>query len=233
METVIPFDWHRLLIGEHGALFLAEIIVRVLIIWTWTALLLRWIGGRSIAQLSIVEFLLVIALGSAVGDAMFYPEVPLLHAMLVILLVVGFDKGIDLALRRWSRAKSFIDGVPVEVIRDGVLVCDGLKVRRLSALELMELLRVEGVSNLGAVARGYLEPSGYLSLFAADPSRPGLAIVPPVELGQSPAPAAGAPKCCANCGAIAQTADAACAACGGTEWAAVSKAQAFGGRNAG
>ena len=43
--------------------------------------MLRWIGSRTIAQLSTVEFLLVIALGSAVGDSMFYAEVPLLHAL--------------------------------------------------------------------------------------------------------------------------------------------------------
>jgi uncharacterized membrane protein YcaP (DUF421 family) len=44
--------------------------------------LVRWVGGRGVAQLSLIEFLLVIAPGSAVGDALFYPEVPLLHAML-------------------------------------------------------------------------------------------------------------------------------------------------------
>ena len=97
MDDVVPFDWQRMLLGDAPTWFVLEVAFRVLVIWLWTALLLRWIGGRSIAQLSIVEFLLVIALGSAVGDAMFYPEVPLLHAMLVILLVVCFDKLIDVA----------------------------------------------------------------------------------------------------------------------------------------
>jgi len=39
--------------------------------------------------MSTAKFLMVIALGSAVGDAMFYPLVPLLHAKLVITWVVG------------------------------------------------------------------------------------------------------------------------------------------------
>lgn len=46
------------------------------VIYAYSLLLIRWVGGRGIAQMSTVEFLLVIALGSAVGDAIFYPEVP-------------------------------------------------------------------------------------------------------------------------------------------------------------
>lgn len=73
-EPVVAFDLGRMLLGDDPPLFLAEILVRTLIIYGWTLLLLRWVGGRSIAQLSIIEFLLVIALGSAVGDALFYPR---------------------------------------------------------------------------------------------------------------------------------------------------------------
>lgn len=80
MDAITPFDWFRLFLGEDPPLFYLEIVFRILVIWIWTMVLLRWIGGRSISQLSVVEFLLVIALGSAVGDAMFYPEVPLAHA---------------------------------------------------------------------------------------------------------------------------------------------------------
>jgi uncharacterized membrane protein YcaP (DUF421 family) len=211
-----------MLLGDAPTWFMAEVAFRVLIIWLWTALLLRWIGGRSIAQLSIVEFLLVIALGSAVGDAMFYPEVPLLHAMLVILLVVCFDKLIDIALRRWSGAKAVIDGRPVEVLRDGRILCDGLQARRLSALELMELFRLKGVENLGSLRLAYLEPSGELSMFKADPPRPGLAIVPPVELTDLPAARTGETICCGNCGKISDDDSAPCDECGETAWTVAS-----------
>lgn len=63
-------------------------------------LLLRWLGSRTIGQLSTIEFLLVIALGSAVGDAMFYPDVPLIHALLVVMVVVVANKLLDLPAAR-------------------------------------------------------------------------------------------------------------------------------------
>lgn len=218
MDTIIPFDWHRLLLGEAPPLFLLEILVRVVVIWTWTVGLLRWIGGRSISQMSIVEFLLVIALGSAVGDAMFYPDVPLTHAMLVILAVVLLDKALDTAIRRWPRAKRLVDGLPVEVVRDGRILCDGAVSRGLGTHELMEMLRLHGVENLGDLRRAYLEPSGELSLFRFDRPRPGLAIVPPLELCDPPPPGPDDQPCCLNCGDLPPVAGEVCDCCGQDRW---------------
>ena len=65
MDQITAFDWQRIFVGDEPPLFLLEIVFRIAVIWPWTMILLRWIGGRSISQLSLVEFLLVIALGSA------------------------------------------------------------------------------------------------------------------------------------------------------------------------
>lgn len=192
MEPISPFDLLRLFIGDQPPLFLFEIIFRTVVIYVYTLILLRWIGGRSIAQLSVVEFLLVIGLGSAVGDAMFYPEVPLMHAMLAITVIVLLDKAIDMLIRRYRTAKQIIDGGPVEVLRDGRILCDGLATREMGAAELTEILRLQGIRNLGEVGHAYLEASGQLSLFRADPPKAGLAIVPPLEV--APPAAAGAAR---------------------------------------
>lgn len=200
MET-IPFDLVRMLIGDEPVWFLAEIVLRTTIIYLYTLALLRWIGGRSISQLSVVEFLLVIALGSAVGDAAFYPDVPLLHAMVVITVVVLIDKAMDYGIRRWQGVKNLVDGMPSEIVRDGRILCDGLISRGLGTLEVMELLRREGIENLGQVRYAYIESSGALSVFRVTTALPGLPIVPPPEIRAATIPSHGQPQCCANCGA--------------------------------
>lgn len=203
MEAITPFDWLRLFLGDDPPLFYLEIVFRILIIWIWTMVLLRWIGGRSISQLSVVEFLLVIALGSAVGDAMFYPEVPLAHAMLVIAVLVVLDKAVDYAIRRYHLAKRIIDGQPELLLRDGVILCDGLSARQLGPLELMEMLRLKGVENLASLRVVYLEPSGMLSMFPAQHPQCGLSIMPPREERLDDVPTSGAVACCENCGLVA------------------------------
>ena len=214
MDPIIPFDPGRMLWGSAPALFYAEILVRVILIWVWTVLLLRWVGGRSVSQMSVVEFLLVIALGSAVGDPMFQPDVPILHAMFVILLVVLADKAVDYALQHWPRAKRFVDGTPTEILRDGHLRVAGLKAERVGAPEVMELLRLKGIRNLGELEFAFMEPSGDLSIFHADPPRPGLAIVPPLELRDLPPPDGGSDRCCVTCGQTRAPGAAVCPECG-------------------
>ena len=227
MEQIVPFDWHRMLVGSEPPLFALEILFRTSVIWLWSMALLRWVGGRTISQLSLIEFLLVIALGSAVGDAMFYPEVPLLHAMLVIAIVITIDKSVDAAVRRFKTVKRIVDGVPVAVLKDGVLIGDGMQAREVGTREVMELLRIRGVENLGSVRAVYMEPSGQVSVFPQDPPRVGLPIVPPPEISEE---ATGShPLCCGNCGqgqvgdvigisAITVTRDVQCSNCGHKRW---------------
>lgn len=218
MESFVPFDLPRMFLGDDPPLILAELAVRVVIIWLWTIVLLRWVGGRSVSQMSVVEFLLVIALGSAVGDGMYMPEVPLFHAMLVILLVIIADKSLDYSMRRWSKVKAVVDGIPVEVIRDGQILHAGIVSRNIGEMELMEALRISGIRNLGVVDVAYMEPSGKLSIFRAEVPRPGLCIVPPVELCKPEPPANGDTPCCLRCGRVGTPTGPQCDICGHQEW---------------
>ena len=223
-QPVVAFDWMRMFMGDEPPLFLLEIVFRIAVIWLWTLVLLRWIGGRSVAQLSLTEFLLVIALGSAVGDSLFYPDVPLIHAMLVVLGIVCLDKLVDVVIRRWTKAKAVIDGVPNEVLRDGHIRGDGLSVNKISGYELLEMLRLKGVMNLASVSHAYIEPSGQLSAFPARSPGLGLAIVPPPELG-TPPPGDG-PNCCCGCGLLRDD-PGRCPACGSLRQTPAMQAEAW------
>lgn len=86
-DPVAPFGLWRMFIGEHPPQFYLEALFRTLPIYSYTLALIRWTGGRSVAQLSMTDMLLVITLGSAVGDATFYPDVPLFEAVLVITAI--------------------------------------------------------------------------------------------------------------------------------------------------
>lgn len=226
-EPVIAFDLARMFLGDAPPMFFAEIVVRTLVIYGYALALIRWVGGRGVAQLSLVEFLLVIALGSAVGDAAFYPEVPLLHAMLVVTGVVAINKALDLLIQRHDAAKDLIDGVPVALVRDGRLLPEGMKARAIGAAEVVAALRLKEIRHLGEVEHAFLEADGALSVFRAATPRPGLSIVPPAEIAP-PEPlrdAAAAPEgaaCCAHCGALAPAAqvlpDRACPHCGEALW---------------
>jgi uncharacterized membrane protein YcaP (DUF421 family) len=227
-QPIIAFDLQRMLFGDAPPLFLLEIVFRTCIIYAWALLLLRWLGSRTIGQLSTIEFLLVIALGSAVGDAMFYPEVPLLHALLVITLVIGLNKGLDLLVVRSKRAERILDGEPKELILDGVVCQQFFGSSTMGVSELFQQLREKGIEHLGQVGRAYVEPDGVLTVYRPLEARPGLAIVPPFEIEPPVLVAADAPAtgngalACTRCGTLQQLAAGMnpgnCPHCGNSHW---------------
>ena len=209
MSDVAPFDWVRLLVGDAPPLFYLEIAFRTLVVFVWLIVLLRATGRRSLAQLSAIEFAIVIALGSAVGDPMFYPEVPLLHAMLVMALVVGLQHAMALLIRRSERIETLIEGRPSELVRGGCLRLGELERAKLSREDVCETLRNHNVRQLGEVQRAYFEQNGQLSLFTHPDGTapPGLPIVPPWDLEPPsmlpPGTVHNDPLACLSCGALA------------------------------
>jgi uncharacterized membrane protein YcaP (DUF421 family) len=228
-QPFAAFELGRMLLGEAPPLYLLEVVLRTVIVYGYTFLLLRWIGGRTVAQLSMVEFLLVIALGSAVGDSLFYPDVPLLPALLAITVVVLINKALDLAILRWKRAKRLVDGMPRLAVERGRIITETLRHDSLGADEFLSKLRVEGVRNLGEVETAYVEPDGRVSVFRLDTPIPGLRVAPPHEI-RPPAPltdpdlAPGGMACCVICGGITPAIDVIpdgnCPRCDNRRWTA-------------
>ena len=223
-QAIVAFDLKRMLIGEEPPLFLLEIAIRTIVIYAYTLLLLRWLGSRTVGQLSTVEFLLVIALGSAVGDAMFYPDVPLLQAMLVVTVVVVANKVLDLSIAKSRRAERLLDGKPREVVRDGVVARQFLDENWMSRYELFQELREAGIEQLGEVRRAYIEKDGKVTVFRQKGHIPkGLPIVPPsqIEPHQLVSPngrtADDGKLVCATCGNKHEGSDQ-CSNCERTEW---------------
>lgn len=157
-------DLHRIFMGDQELAFLLEVLFRTAVIYFYTLALMRWIGGRSVAQLSIVEFLLVISIGSAVGDSLFYPDVPLLPAMAAIFLVVLCNKLLDEAILRSARMARLFAGCPKVVVLDGQVHRAQIRREGIGIEELYMKLREKGVTHLGDVRLAVLEANGTLSV---------------------------------------------------------------------
>ena len=165
MDPVTPFDWHRIFVGTQPALFYAEIVFRVLVIWLWALLLIRHMGKGGSRNVSPMENLVVIALGSATGDSMLYPEVPLTAAMLIVAMIVGLSRG----LAHWQGdskpVNDFTDGKPLLMLRDGCVIDDALGQARLRKEELYSMLRCDGHRHTRELEYVFMETDGCLSCF--------------------------------------------------------------------
>jgi len=157
------FDLYRIFFGIGSCWYLIEILFRTVFMFLYTLANVRLTGKRSIGQLSSFEFIIVIALGSAVGDPMFL-QVPLIHAMLVITTVVLLQKIIAKWCDKSQKFEDIISGIPTLLIKDGQIITGGLKREGITMEDLLLLLRTKGIKDVGEVEHAFLERSGRMSV---------------------------------------------------------------------
>lgn len=215
------FDLVRIFFGDKPPLFFLEVAFRTLVIFSYTLLLLRWMGKRGMGQLTPFEFAIIVALGSAVGDPMFYDDVPLLHTMLVIAIIIGLQRFLSYITETNKTIESWIEGEAVCLVQQGIINMHKLQGERLSQTELFDALRTQGIVHLGQVRAAYLERSGRISVIRAQPTHAGLCILPieDQDCEVSPWRLTASQNCCANCGKLFAASDPVgyCSHCGSTQ----------------
>ncbi|MGB3456773.1 MAG: YetF domain-containing protein [Litorimonas sp.] len=219
-DPVLPFDIGRMVFGDAPPLFLLEVLFRTLVIYGYMFALIRLLGRRSKSHLSILDVLVILALGSAVGDGNFYPEVPILHCLLVITVIVLVNKAITVSADANPRLREAVEGKPRVVIRDGLVLTSELRRTGIGLHDLFELLRLRGICNLGQVDLVVLEPSCDVSIYRRPDPVPGLSILPAQELaghnGAGPPEPVTDGLCCEGCGRLRMDDGAGCDADGCT-----------------
>jgi uncharacterized membrane protein YcaP (DUF421 family) len=225
-----PFDFYRIFLGDKSWVYTLEVAFRTLVMYGYALLLLRLLGKRGIGEFTPFDHVIVVAIGSSVGDPMFMPDVPLLHGMVVVTLVVLFQRVILRLEDRIPRLEHFLEGEPRRVVDHGMIEQGGLDREDFSRADLFLALREAGVEHLGQVKWAFLEPSGRVSIgkFPPDEVRPGLLVLPPYddvlpEEMRVTAPPEGRERLvCWNCGQGIEVAAAGrlnpCPRCGRDQW---------------
>ena len=162
---------YRIIFGDvetANVAFYLEIVFRTLVMYLYTLVLARMVGQGAIGQIGPFEFVLVIAVGSAAGDPMFYPEVGLLQGILVITVVILFHRATGFIFSRHHKLERAVEGLPLLVLQDGRIRQKALGSGTLTEDELLSLLRLAGVRSTGEVEYAFFETSGKLSVFRYD-----------------------------------------------------------------
>lgn len=157
-------DWQSLLFGNEEWDFLLNTGIRTVVMFTVILLSLRLLGKRGIHQLSVFELGVIIGLGSAAGDPMFYRDVGILPSIVVFIVVVLMYRLITYLISKSERFETFVEGQPAYIMKDGKIL-KAFEDQPLAKEELFEQLRQHQVNHLGQVQCALIETDGQISIF--------------------------------------------------------------------
>lgn len=160
--------------------FLYEIALRSAIMFFFILCVLRLSGRRGVKQLTLFEVAIILGLGSAAGDPMFQPDVPILNALIVLITVVVFYKIITWAAARFEPINTALEGEAKVIIREGMFDVANERAQVFAQQEFFAELRNKSVEHLGQVRMGLLEVDGTISIlfYADDEVKYGLPLFP-------------------------------------------------------
>jgi uncharacterized membrane protein YcaP (DUF421 family) len=162
---LLSIDWTNFLVGEEDWGFLAEISLRTVIMYFIILFGLRLLGKRGVRQLSVFELVVIISLGSAAGDPMFYKEVGLLIPVVIFTVVVSAYRLTTYFMAKSQKFDDLVEGKCSYLIKEGQFSIDDFAKENLAYDEFFSELRQQSVSHLGQVDCAILETSGVLSVY--------------------------------------------------------------------
>ena len=201
---LLTIDWTNFLFGEEKWEFLIEISLRTIAMYFIILIGLRLLGKRGVRQLSVFELVVIISLGSAAGDPMFYKEIGLLVPVVIFAVIVGAYRITTFLMAKSKKFDDLVEGTCSYLIKDGEFSIDDFNKEGLAYDEFFSELRQQSISHLGQVESAILETSGNLSIYyyPDDEVKFGLPILPVLFENCTEEIAESAKYACAYCGNV-------------------------------
>lgn len=165
MLLFADFELDKILKGEEEWLFLFEIAFRTILMFVAILITLAILGKRGVKQLSVFELVIIISLGSAAGDPMFYKEVGILSAFTVFIFIILCYKLTTYLALKSDKFEKMIEGKPICLVKDGRFSITNFNNEPLGYDEFFAEMRQYSVSHLGQIEMALIEVSGEISLY--------------------------------------------------------------------
>ena len=121
-------------------------------------------GKKQIAQLSFLDYVIGISLGSIAAEMATDPERPFYHFFIAMAIYLVMDVVLTLLARKGILLKKFLRGRPLILVENGKINYKNLTRSKLDINDLLSLCRVKGYFDMRDVAYAIFETSGNVSI---------------------------------------------------------------------
>ncbi|TQR34107.1 DUF421 domain-containing protein [Brevibacillus brevis] len=152
-------DWLIILLRSIGAV-------------AYLFLLTKIIGKRQIKQLTYIEYIVGISIGSIAAFMATEMDGPVYHSLIGMGVFALFPYLMEWLSLKSKFLRDLFEGKSTVLIKEGKILEDNLKKERLTAEDLMEQLRIKNVFRVADVEFALMETSGEVSVLLKSESQP-------------------------------------------------------------
>jgi len=150
-----------------------DAIVRAVVIYFVLLLLLRITGNRSLSQITVFDFVLLLIISEAAQNGLVGEDYSITNSVLVITTLVMLDIGLSFVKAWLPAVERYVEGTPTLLIDQGKLMRDRMAKLRVDEQDILESARkLQGLERLDQVKYAVLERDGDITIVpASSPSR--------------------------------------------------------------
>ncbi len=146
-------------------------VVETAVFYGYTIVLLRLAGKRTIATLTIFDFLSTVAMASVIAGTIIATSVALVEGLAAMTALVALQWAVAFAAARSDRFAGLITNTPRLLYANSRLLRENLLDERVSVGEVMAKIRAAGHPSTESVSAVVLETTGEISVITeGDPA---------------------------------------------------------------
>ncbi len=142
-----------------------DAVLRAAAIYLFLLMLFRITGKRSLAQITVFDFVLLLIIGEATQQALLGEDYSVINAMIVIATLMALELGFAQLKQWWPAIDPVMESVPLIVVHDGKLLTDRIRHERVDEEDILHAAReLHGLERLDDIKYAVLERSGGISI---------------------------------------------------------------------
>ncbi len=151
-------------------------IVKVLVFsitsYVFLFIIAKLLGKKQIAQLSFIDYVVGITIGSIAAEMATETTKPFYHYLIAMAVFFLFDMLVSLLGRKNAFLKKLVNGKPIILIENGKIDYKKLKKSKLCIDEVCGMARDKNIFDLNDIAYAIFETNGKLSILPKSPKQP-------------------------------------------------------------
>lgn len=136
------------------------------LIYLYLILLMRLAGRHTLSQLSPLDLLIVMLLGSSVETSMVHGSTLLRCGFVSATVLLASNRVLTIAMGKSRRFKHLVGGGPMILVSNGHLVEENLLRSGLTKADVLEALRERECGDVAEVRLAVMEPDGTINVLA-------------------------------------------------------------------